>query len=123
MSAMTPVSKDHPLMRAWEAYKQTEDYANTRRWAAHEAHVEGSLWAAFERGWRAADQGRVRQAFEAGVCACTLPDAHGVTGWHFDLKNAGLGQPELIPEAFAAYLAQADRSPLATPVLKNEGAE
>jgi len=51
---MTPVPKDHPLMIAWDAYKATEDYANTRTWAGIPAHVDGSLWAAFEQGFRAA---------------------------------------------------------------------
>lgn len=50
---MSPVPKDHPLMIAWEAYKATEDYANSRTWAAIPAHVDGSLWSAFERGFRA----------------------------------------------------------------------
>ena len=53
MSAMTPVPKDHPLMIAWEAYKATDDYTNTKKWAGYEQHVEGSLWAAFVQGWAA----------------------------------------------------------------------
>lgn len=66
MGAMTPVPKDHPLMLAWETYKATADYTNTRfhletkfagdfRPLASEA-IDGALWAAFERGWRAGDQ-------------------------------------------------------------------
>lgn len=54
MSTMTPVPKDHPLMVAWEKYKATEDYANTRKWALHDAYADGSLWAAFEKGWNGA---------------------------------------------------------------------
>lgn len=50
---MAPVPKDDPLMRAWEAHKQTEDYANSKKWAAHEQHVDGSLWALFSAGWAA----------------------------------------------------------------------
>lgn len=53
MSTMTPVPENHPLMVAWNAYKLTEDYANTLRWAVRSEHTEGSLWAAFEQGWRA----------------------------------------------------------------------
>jgi len=52
MSAMAPVPKNSPLMTAWEAYKGTEDYANTRRWAKHDEHVDGSLWAAFSTGFQ-----------------------------------------------------------------------
>lgn len=70
---MTPVPKDHPLMIAWEAYRDSLEYVNTLGWAitpkAHLAdvvgtvmldfpHVEGSLWAAFEHGWRAALQSK-----------------------------------------------------------------
>src|SRR6185312_13301722 len=49
----TPVSKDSPLWLAWEAYAATEEYANTKRWAVVPEHAEGSLWAAFERGFAA----------------------------------------------------------------------
>lgn len=41
-------------MVAWEAYKATEEYANTKQWAAYPEHVDGSLWAAFDRGYAAA---------------------------------------------------------------------
>jgi hypothetical protein len=55
MSASSPVPTDHPLMKAWTAYKATDDYANTKRWAGlYSEATDGSLWAAFERGWLAA---------------------------------------------------------------------
>jgi hypothetical protein len=54
--AVQAVSAGHPLMVAWSEYKQTDAFNNTRRWALHERHVDGSLWAAFEEGWRAALQ-------------------------------------------------------------------
>lgn len=50
------VPLDHPMRAAWEAYKQTEDYRNTLRWAAapiDPENVVGSLWAAFVKGWEA----------------------------------------------------------------------
>lgn len=59
---MAPVPEDHPLMVAWNAYKATDDYANSRKWAIHRNHaddeqyvqwVEGSLWAAFMAGFNA----------------------------------------------------------------------
>lgn len=53
MSAQTPLPKDDPLMVAWEAHKATEQHANDVRWAKVEAHTVGSLWSAFEAGWRA----------------------------------------------------------------------
>ena len=54
MSEITaPVSQGSPLWLAWEAYAATEEYANTKRWAVVPEHAEGSLWAAFERGFAA----------------------------------------------------------------------
>jgi hypothetical protein len=49
---MTPVAKDDPLMIAWEQYKATPEYINTRKWALYIEHVDGSLWAAFMEGWK-----------------------------------------------------------------------
>ena len=49
-----PVPKDHPVMKAWEEYKATEEYANAKKWTRFEEHVEGSLWAAFVEGFKAA---------------------------------------------------------------------
>lgn len=50
MSTQAPLPKNHPLVIAFEKYKATPEYANTRRWALHDAHVDGSLWAAFSAG-------------------------------------------------------------------------
>src|SRR4051812_29551363 len=58
MTTSAPVPADHPLMVAWTAYTATEEFANTLRWASKPEHSQGSLWAAFEQGFRAAaDQG------------------------------------------------------------------
>jgi len=54
MPVEAAVSSDAPVMKAWEAYKQRDEFANTRRWALHEKHVDGSLWAAFYHGFFAA---------------------------------------------------------------------
>jgi hypothetical protein len=57
MGAMAPVPQDHPLMKAWEHYKATEDGSNTRHWACQgEKFVDGALWAAFDAGFRAATE-------------------------------------------------------------------
>lgn len=58
MTTMTPVAKDHPLMKAWTAYKESEDYANTLRWtqSSEPMYAEGSLWAAFMAGWQTATE-------------------------------------------------------------------
>ena len=52
--AMQPVPKDSPLMKAWEEYKASADYANSCKWARHasDEFVDGSLWAAFAEGFR-----------------------------------------------------------------------
>lgn len=51
---MAPVPADHPLMIAWEKYRASSAYQNTRKWALQEAHVDGSLWASFDMGFLAA---------------------------------------------------------------------
>ena len=56
MTWQTPISADHPLRKAWEKYKITDDYTKTRQWALHVEHVEGSLWAAFLSGWFACEK-------------------------------------------------------------------
>lgn len=53
-TVMTQVALDAPVMAAWNRYKRSDDYANTRRWAIEPEHVDGSLWAAFETGFRLA---------------------------------------------------------------------
>jgi len=40
-----------PVMIAWEAYKQSPAYANSRKWAQREDAVDGSMWAAFSTGF------------------------------------------------------------------------
>lgn len=40
-------------MREWENYTSTEEYQNSFRWAAHEEHRQGSMWAAFMAGFLA----------------------------------------------------------------------
>ena len=54
MSTQAPVPQDAPLMVAWNAYKASEEYANTEYWATRPEHTEDSLWAAFVAGFNAA---------------------------------------------------------------------
>lgn len=54
MPTSTPLPKDHPLIIAWEAHRKTEEYANSKKWALTNDHVDGSLWALFAAGWNAA---------------------------------------------------------------------
>ena len=75
----TPVDLNSPLKKAWDAYQTTEGFKNTKHWALvisplfqvgseaektrlyeilplerREAHIQGSLWAAFMAGFIAA---------------------------------------------------------------------
>ena len=50
-TTMAQVDQDSPLWKAWLAYSETDSFRNTRRWALDPNHVQGSLWAAFHRGW------------------------------------------------------------------------
>jgi hypothetical protein len=43
-------------MVAWANYNATQEYENAKRWAARAEHFDGSLWAAFEAGFRAATE-------------------------------------------------------------------
>lgn len=78
--ASAPCPPDSALMKAWEAYKATEEYVNSHSWATRYIPdddpaelervradglnpftkqlkvqaIEGSLWAMFSAGWRAA---------------------------------------------------------------------
>lgn len=52
-SEQTHVAKDAPVMIAWKLYKKEPDFENTKRWACEKQHTEGSLWAAYENGFRA----------------------------------------------------------------------
>ncbi len=54
MDIMQPLPKNHPEMRAWEEYRQTGEFKNSLDWARKDGYTEGSLWVAFDEGWRAA---------------------------------------------------------------------
>ena len=66
MSIQSQVPADYPMMVAWEAYKASDEYSNTKRWAAHVEHVDGSLWAAFVMGWNCRAPLVTRWAAERG---------------------------------------------------------
>ncbi len=48
--AMRAVGDNEPVMTDWKQYKESPEYANTRKWAQLAHHVDGSLWAAFSAG-------------------------------------------------------------------------
>lgn len=49
------VPDTHPLMKAWAAYTGTDEARNSMSWAAKGGpNALGSMWAAFEAGWKAA---------------------------------------------------------------------
>jgi len=72
---MTPVPIDSPLMQAWESFQCTRSYANLKKWAAHPEHVDGSLWAAFARGWM--DRAPAEPAPVPGIVATGGPQQTG----------------------------------------------
>lgn len=72
--AMRPVPQNAPVLRAWNIYKQSADYANTRKWAKHDEHVDGSLWAAFYAGYFACAVAESAQAPVAGEVANLLDE-------------------------------------------------
>jgi hypothetical protein len=48
--------RESPLVISWEAFKKSESYENSKKWAAYPEHLEGSLWALFSTGFMAAAQ-------------------------------------------------------------------
>lgn len=49
------VPDTHPLMQAWAAYTGTDEARNSMAWAAKGGlNAHGSMWAAFEAGWKVA---------------------------------------------------------------------
>lgn len=65
MSVSAQEPKDSPLMLAWTAHKESEAYKNSLNWAAYSDHREGSLWALFSAGFRAATHTPATQPDEA----------------------------------------------------------
>lgn len=49
--AMQALDRDDPRVVAWEAFKSTDEYENSVRWARNPVHIEGALWAAFVAGF------------------------------------------------------------------------
>lgn len=106
MPVMQQVAKDAPLMIAWEAYKATEDYANTKRWATKPEHTEGSLWAAFMAGFNAPKPAGVEDAMEREINAIIIGlinDAHSLPLGHSHAAMQTKAR-EAIFSAFAALL-------------------
>ncbi len=58
MPVETALPENHPIMLAWNEYKLTDGFENTKKWAMYEDHVEGSLWTAFVAGYNAKRKSR-----------------------------------------------------------------
>ena len=72
MTAMTPLPHDHPMLMAWNKYKETAEFANTKHWVSlpNNSHNKGlyidcSLWASFMAGWNAAQDAASHAAVPA----------------------------------------------------------
>ena len=87
---MAALPESHPEMQAWNAYKERAPYKNTKKWAAFAAHVDGSLWAAFDEGWRAAIASH--PAPPAGSAVATDSDGRDSSGGYGAGTNARAGR-------------------------------
>jgi hypothetical protein len=56
MPTTSPCPQNDPLMIAWAQFQATDDFQNAQRWAAHPEHLQGSLWAVFMAGFKAATE-------------------------------------------------------------------
>ncbi len=55
MAIEAAVPETHPLMQAWATYTGTDEARNSMSWAAKGGpNAHGSMWAAFEAGWKSA---------------------------------------------------------------------
>jgi hypothetical protein len=55
--AMEGLPPDAPIMVAWRAYMNSQDYGTARLWlrgSRSPTEGDGELWSAFCRGWKAA---------------------------------------------------------------------
>src|ERR1700677_1355240 len=101
---MRACAPTEPVMVAWNEYQKTEHYANSKKWAIHTEHVQGSLWGAFSEGFRlateraamlheqvdpASDAERVRNAlkFVRDIAEEELPHARVGTGAEVALRH------------------------------------
>ena len=59
--ATAKLPDDDPRVVAFAEYKDSEEYTNTFKWAFDSRHRDGSLWAAFIKGWEAAERTKGEQ--------------------------------------------------------------
>lgn len=107
------------MMRAWSAYKATPEYANSRSWAKHSEHVDGSLWASFMAGWEACGGEQLRAELAASrEREARMRDALIVVRHHPAFDDGGPmaemmdqvtgGQPAPLLEKIAEFAALAE---------------
>jgi hypothetical protein len=96
MGEMSAVPKGHPLIVAWDAWKQTDGFAATRKWAHVEEHLEGSLWAAFMEGWLAAERAAPSDAALSQDVIAVVRNALSMaeTVWSTALAHRHGGEPK-----------------------------
>lgn len=56
MPTETPVPKTDPMMKAWDSFRTSDEYVNIKSWASKSEHLQGSLWAMFVAGYKAATE-------------------------------------------------------------------
>jgi len=108
MSTMTPLPDDDPMMLAWRAFQETDDYKNALKWVqelgsitfsfnangtritAEHPYVEGSLWAPFIAGYekgrttRGKEISQVTDAFDV-VKKAMKDDPELAWSWHSNI--------------------------------------
>jgi hypothetical protein len=53
---MAPIADNHPVMVAWNAFQETDDFKNSQKWASHPNNLQGSLWHMFFQGYQIASK-------------------------------------------------------------------
>lgn len=68
MATEQALPEDHPEVKAFREYQATPAFVNSYKWAAVEGSArEGSLWAAFDQGWRMALASRPTEKAEENL--------------------------------------------------------
>jgi hypothetical protein len=69
-TSMTALPADHRMMKAWNAWQETDEFKNALKWAVamnyddgrpitditREQHAKGSMWLAFTKGMEVVEE-------------------------------------------------------------------
>ena len=78
--ATTPMVAGHPLIEAWEKYKETADFQKAKDHVVDPNRLEGVLWGVFYDGWEASQKSgiiTVNRVSEGIISGCARTQCVG----------------------------------------------